>query len=154
MRRRHNPGANQLDGRRWQLRQHHLGHAHEGRADPGVFVAWRHPDSGVPVHTFAVAARPCPLAQDPTSNLLVPLLPLVGRADGLVDLATSEMFCEQSNMAAIWDSLVATANGKSPSSFDRWMRSHIGVCVDPRKSKPATSPPTKALNACFPVSAL
>jgi hypothetical protein len=123
---------------------------------PAFFVVWRHPDSGVRVHTFAVAARPVPLAHHPTSTLLVRLLPRVGRTDALVDLATSEMFYEQGNMAAMWDPLVAAANDKNASPLDRfWAMDAIAYwgMRRPSVSKPATSPPTKTSNACSPVSA-
>jgi hypothetical protein len=56
----------------------------------------------------------------PRLTFLVRLLPLVGRTDVLVDLATSEMFYEQGNMAMMWDTLLAAAENPDFSPRDRF----------------------------------
>lgn len=56
----------------------------------------------------------------PRLTFLVRLLPRVGRTDVLVDLATSEMFYEQGNMAMMWDTLVAAAENTEYSPRDRF----------------------------------
>lgn len=56
----------------------------------------------------------------PRLTQLVRLLPRVGRTDVLVDLATSEMFYEQGNMAMMWDTLVAAADNPDYSPRDRF----------------------------------
>lgn len=56
----------------------------------------------------------------PRLTYLVRLLPRVGRTDVLVDLATSEMFYEQGNMAMMWDTLVAAADNPDYSPRDRF----------------------------------
>ena len=53
-------------------------------------------------------------------TFLIRLLPRVGRTDALVDLATSEMFYEQGNMAMMWDTLVAAAADPSYTPRDRF----------------------------------
>lgn len=56
----------------------------------------------------------------PRVTLLIRLLPRVGRTDVVVDLATSEMFYEQGNMAVMWDTLVAAADDMTASPRDRF----------------------------------
>jgi hypothetical protein len=56
----------------------------------------------------------------PRITSLVRLLPRVGRTDVVVDLATSEMFYEQGNMAVMWDTLVAAAEDTTTSPRDRF----------------------------------
>ncbi|MET4702203.1 hypothetical protein ABIE65_005258 [Constrictibacter sp. MBR-5] len=56
----------------------------------------------------------------PRLTFLVRLLPRVGRTDVLVDLATSEMFYEQGNMAMMWDTLVTAADNPDFSPRDRF----------------------------------
>jgi SEC-C motif len=56
----------------------------------------------------------------PRLTFLIRLLPRVGRTDALVDLATSEMFYEQGNMAMMWDTLVGAASDVSYSARDRF----------------------------------
>ncbi|MEA3004447.1 MAG: hypothetical protein QOH81_3235 [Sphingomonadales bacterium] len=56
----------------------------------------------------------------PRLTLLVRLLPRVGRTDALVDLATSEMFYEQGNMAAMWETLEAASKDETASAHDRF----------------------------------
>jgi len=56
----------------------------------------------------------------PRLTFLIRLLPRVGRTDVLIDLATSEMFYEQGNMAMMWDTLVAAADNPSYSPRDRF----------------------------------
>jgi hypothetical protein len=71
------------------------------------------------LHTILIAS----LRHDhsiPRLTLLVRLLPRVGRTDALIDLATSEMFYEQGNMAAMWDTLVAAAEDMTASPRDRF----------------------------------
>jgi hypothetical protein len=56
----------------------------------------------------------------PRLTFLIKLLPRVGRTDALVDLATSEMFYEQGNMAMMWDTLVEAAADPTYSPRDRF----------------------------------
>lgn len=56
----------------------------------------------------------------PRLTFLVRLLPRVGRTDALVDLATSEMFYEQGNMAMMWDTLVEASKDPTYSPRDRF----------------------------------
>ena len=56
----------------------------------------------------------------PRLTFLVRLLPRVGQTEVLVDLATSEMFYEQGNMAMMWDTLVAAADNPDYSPRDRF----------------------------------
>lgn len=56
----------------------------------------------------------------PRLTFLIRLLPRVGRTDALVDLATSEMFYEQGNMAMMWDTLVEAAEDPTYSPRDRF----------------------------------
>lgn len=56
----------------------------------------------------------------PRLTFLIHLLPRVGRTEVLIDLATSEMFYEQGNMAAVWDTLVAAAKDTNASPRDRF----------------------------------
>lgn len=56
----------------------------------------------------------------PRLTFLIRLLPRVGRTDALVDLATSEMFYEQGNMAMMWDTLVEAAKDATYSPRDRF----------------------------------
>ncbi|MDK2755584.1 MAG: SEC-C domain-containing protein [Blastomonas fulva] len=56
----------------------------------------------------------------PRLTFLIRLLPRVGRTDALVDLATSEMFYEQGNMAMMWDTLVEAAEDPSYSPRDQF----------------------------------
>lgn len=56
----------------------------------------------------------------PRLTFLIRLLPRVGRTDALVDLATSEMFYEQGNMAMMWDTLVEAAEDPNYSPRDRF----------------------------------
>lgn len=56
----------------------------------------------------------------PRLTFLVRLLPRVGRTDALIDLATSEMFYEQGNMAMMWDTLVIAAQNPDYSPRDRF----------------------------------
>ncbi|WP_242141030.1 AAA family ATPase [Sphingomonas sp. TREG-RG-20F-R18-01] len=56
----------------------------------------------------------------PRLTFLIRLLPRVGRTDALVDLATSEMFYEQGNMAMMWDTLVGAAEDPTYSPRDRF----------------------------------
>jgi hypothetical protein len=56
----------------------------------------------------------------PRLTSLIRLLPRIGRTDALVDLATSEMFYEQGNMAMMWDTLVEAASDGSYSARDRF----------------------------------
>jgi hypothetical protein len=56
----------------------------------------------------------------PRLTFLIRLLPRVGRTDVLVDLATSEMFYEQGNMAMMWDTLVIAGEDESYSPLDRF----------------------------------
>lgn len=61
------------------------------------------------------------LRQDiPRLTFLIRLLPRVGCTDALVDLATSEMFYEQGNMAMMWDALVEAADDPTYSPRDRF----------------------------------
>lgn len=56
----------------------------------------------------------------PRLTFLIRLLPSVGRTDALVDLATSEMFYEQGNMAMMWETLVEAADDPTYSPRDRF----------------------------------
>ena len=56
----------------------------------------------------------------PRLTFLVKLLPRVGRTDVLVDLATTEMFYEQGNMAMMRDTLIAASEDPAYSPRDRF----------------------------------
>lgn len=56
----------------------------------------------------------------PRLTALVRLLPRVGHTDALVDLATSEMFYEQGNMAMMWDTLVEASDNPAYTPNERF----------------------------------